>query len=208
MAEPPPRPRASCSTPHPSAFCEVTGLRPTFGRAPKLGVAPLGHSLDQAVAYHRNDVAARWKNHFDSTRMLLARGATGSPVPTTFRRSAPPPGRPGRGVRSFADIDVIACPTTSTGTPPSTTTSFRRRGPSTSRSCAATSTGSTGTASATPSRPGGPMGKTAAGLSLSIQSALTRVRRGRDPAYRRRQPGRHPPAPARTIHPLREAPHD
>jgi aspartyl-tRNA(Asn)/glutamyl-tRNA(Gln) amidotransferase subunit A len=30
----------------PSAFCGITGIKPTFGRASKYGVAPLGYSLD------------------------------------------------------------------------------------------------------------------------------------------------------------------
>jgi aspartyl-tRNA(Asn)/glutamyl-tRNA(Gln) amidotransferase subunit A len=44
----------------PAAFCGVTGLMPTFGRVPKSGVVPLGHSLDHVgpLARSARDCAA------------------------------------------------------------------------------------------------------------------------------------------------------
>ncbi|MFI0357660.1 amidase [Actinomadura sp. 9N407] len=70
----------------------------------------------EALAYHRNDLGARWDDYFESTRMLLARGATVTGADYVqaqrVRRVAQD-----AVARLFDGVDVIVCPTTSTGAP-------------------------------------------------------------------------------------------
>jgi aspartyl-tRNA(Asn)/glutamyl-tRNA(Gln) amidotransferase subunit A len=70
----------------------------------------------EALAYHRNDLAARWGDYFAATRAMLARGALVSGADYVqaqrVRRVAQD-----AVARLFDEVDVIVCPTASTGAP-------------------------------------------------------------------------------------------
>jgi aspartyl-tRNA(Asn)/glutamyl-tRNA(Gln) amidotransferase subunit A len=70
----------------------------------------------EALAYHRNDLAARWEDYFAATRAMVARGALVSGADYVqaqrVRRVAQQ-----ALAELFAGVDVMACPTTATGAP-------------------------------------------------------------------------------------------
>jgi Asp-tRNA(Asn)/Glu-tRNA(Gln) amidotransferase A subunit family amidase len=70
----------------------------------------------EALAYHRNDLSARWGDYFAATRAMLARGALVSGADYVqaqrVRRVAQQ-----ALAELYRDVDVVACPTTATGAP-------------------------------------------------------------------------------------------
>jgi aspartyl-tRNA(Asn)/glutamyl-tRNA(Gln) amidotransferase subunit A len=71
----------------------------------------------EALAYHRTDTSTRWTDYFATTRALLAQGALVSGADFVQAQRMRRAAQLALGVL-FADVDVVACPTTSVAAPP------------------------------------------------------------------------------------------
>lgn len=70
----------------------------------------------EALAYHRDDLATRWADYYAATRATMITGATVSGADYVQAQRVRRVAQDAIG-RVFETVDVIACPTTSTGAP-------------------------------------------------------------------------------------------
>lgn len=104
-----------------AAIAALTGLGATAVEVElpywhEMLTANLVTACAEALAYHRNDAAARWGDYFAATRAMLARGALISGADYVqaqrVRRVAQD-----AVARLFGEVDVVASPTASVGAP-------------------------------------------------------------------------------------------
>ncbi|MBF8193451.1 amidase [Nonomuraea sp. K274] len=104
-----------------AALTTLTGLGATLVEVDlpywnEMLTADLVTMCAEALAYHRNDAAARWGDYFAATRALLARGALVSGADYVQAQRVRRVAQDAVG-RLFDSVDVIVCPTASAGAP-------------------------------------------------------------------------------------------